>query len=299
MMNMTTKIAGGAIATAVALTLGVSGAHAAAHEAKPMMSEHKNFTSALAARYASMAAEEKLELDAKDEAHFANKAAQASQGLVVMPDAPDSRPIESADHRAYAGSAYQRLATALNGDAPVKHPLVLADAQTNYDCFLQEAEEGYQLLHIQRCHVGFENAMATINRPAPKPATQVSPPKPEVKAEAKAIENIKFTIYFGFDSAELTEEAQPVLQQAVAEFRRRADARIDVAGHADRAGSVEYNRALSKRRADAVRDALAASGVTAGRIDEAALGELVTDVETPDGVREPLNRRVEIVVSSQ
>ena len=116
---------------------------------------------------------------------------------------------------------------------------------------------------------------------------------------AKAIENISFTVYFGFDSAALTQEAQPVLQQAVAEFRRRADARMDVVGHTDRAGSLEYNRALSKRRADAVRDALAASGVTAGRIDEAALGELVADVETADGVREPLNRRVEIVVSSQ
>ena len=294
---MTRKIAGGAVAAAMAFTLGASGAHAAAHGAKPAMSEHGNFTSALAARYASMAAEENLEKDARDEAHFANKAAQATQGFVVMPDAPDSRPIESAEHRAYAGSAHQRLMAAIGGEAPVKHPLVLADAQTSYDCYLQEAEEGYQLLHIQRCRDGFETAMATINRP--EPVAQVSTPKPEVKAEAKAIENIKFTVYFGFDSAELTQEAQPVLQQAVAEFRRRADARIDVAGHTDRAGSLEYNRALSKRRADAVRDALAASGVTAGRIDGAALGELVTDVDTPDGVREPLNRRVEIVVSSQ
>ena len=127
----------------------------------------------------------------------------------------------------------------------------------------------------------------------------MSAPKPEVKAEAKAIQNISFTVYFGFDSTELTQEALPVLQQAVAEFGRRSDARIDVAGHTDRAGSVEYNRALSKRRADVVYNALAARGVTVGRIDEAALGEMVTDVSTPDGVREPLNRRVEIVVSSQ
>ncbi len=294
MKNMTTKFAGGAVATALALSLGMSGAFAAAHSPKPAMSEHKNFTSALAARYASMAAEEKLELDAADEAHFANKAAQASQGLVVMPDAPNSRPIGDAGQRAFAGSAHGQLMAALGGEAPVKHPLVLADAQTNYDCYLQEAQEGYQLLHIQQCRQGFETAMATINRPE-----QVSAPKPEVKAEAAVIENISFTVYFGFDSAELTQEAQPVLQQAVAEFRRRADARMDVVGHTDRAGSLEYNRALSKRRADAVRDALAASGVTAGRIDEAALGELVADVETADGVREPLNRRVEIVVSSQ
>lgn len=294
MMNTTMKLTGGALAAALVLSLGMSGAQAAAHGAKPAMSAHQSFTSALASRYASMAAEEKFELDAADEAHFAGKAGRASQGLVVMPDAPNSRPIENAGQRAFAGSAHARLMTALGGEAPGKHPLVLADAQTSYDCYLQEAQEGYQLLHIQRCHDGFETAMATINRP-----TQVSAPKPEVKAEAKAIQNISFTVYFGFDSTELTQEALPVLQQAVAEFGRRSDARIDVAGHTDRAGSVEYNRALSKRRADVVYNALAARGVTVGRIDEAALGEMVTDVSTPDGVREPLNRRVEIVVSSQ
>ena len=294
MMNMTTKLAGGAIATALALTLGMSGAHAAAHAAKPAMSAHKDFSSALASRYALMAAEEKFELDAADEAHFATKAGHAAQGLVVLPDAPTSRAIEDAGQRAFAGTAHEHLLAALAGNAPESYPLVLADAQTNYDCFLQEAEEGYQLMHIQRCQQGFETAMATINRPK-----QVNAPKPTVKAEAKAIQNISFTVYFDFDSTALRQEAQPALQQAVAEFKRRTDARIDVVGHTDRAGSVEYNRALSKRRADAVRDALANSGVTAGRIDEAALGELVSDVETPDGVREPLNRRVEIVVSSK
>lgn len=293
-MNMTTKLASGAVAAALTIGLGMSGAHAAAHAAKPAMSEHKNFSSALAARYSSMAAEERVENDAADDAHFSAKAAMASKGFVVMPDAPTSRQIGDASHRGFATSAHQQLLAALSGDAPTKHPLVLADAQSSYDCYLQEAEEGYQLLHVQNCRTDFETAMATINKP-----TQVMAPKPVVKAAAKPIQNISFTVYFDFDSSALKQEAQPTLQQAIAEFNRRTNARVDVAGHTDRAGSTEYNSALSKRRADAVAKALSARGVTSGRIDEAALGELVADVPTKDGVREPLNRRVVIVVSSE
>ncbi len=294
MTSMTTKLASGAVAAALTLGLGMSGAYAAAHAATPAMSVHKNFSSALASRYSSMAAEERLENDEADHAHFSAKAAMANKGLVVAPDSPTSRQIEDASHRAFATSAHAQLLTALGGDAPSKHPLVLADAQTSYDCYLQEAEEGYQLLYVQRCRTTFETAMATINKP-----TQVVAPKPAVTAAAKPIQNISFTVYFDFDSAALTQEAQPTLQQAIAEFKRRSNARVDIAGHADRAGSTEYNRALSKRRADAVANALSGSGVTSSRISEAALGELVTDVPTEDGVREPLNRRVVIVVSSE
>lgn len=293
-MNMTTKFASGAVAAALTIGMGMSGAWAAAHAAKPAMSEHKTFTSALGTQYEAMATEERLENDAADDAHFSAKAAMASKGFVVMPDAPTSRQIGDASHRAFATSAHQQLLAALGGDAPSKHPLVMADAQTSYDCYLQEAEEGYQLLHVQNCRTAFETAMATINKP-----TQVMAPKPAVKAAAKPIQNITFTVYFDFDSAALKQEAQPTLQQAIAEFNRRTNARVDVVGHTDRAGAAEYNKALSQRRADAVAQALSVRGVTSGRIDEAALGEVVTDVPTKDGVREPLNRRVVIVVSSQ
>ncbi|MDF1719104.1 MAG: OmpA family protein [Minwuia sp.] len=294
MTSMTLKLAGGAVAAAFTIGLGMSGALAAAHAAKPAMSVHKDFSNSLGTHYEAMATEERLELDAADDAHFSAKAAMANKGFIVMPDLPNSRVIEDASHRAYAASAHQRLMKALGSDAPSKHPLVMADAQAAYDCYLQEAEEGYQLLHVQNCRTQLETALATINKP-----TQVVAAKPVVKAAAKPIQNITFTVYFDFDSAALKQEAQPTLQQAIAEFKRRNNARVDLAGHTDRAGSTEYNRALSKRRADAVANALSTRGVTSGRIDDAALGELAPEVPTQDGVREPLNRRVVIVVSSQ
>ena len=57
----------------------------------------------------------------------------------------------------------------------------------------------------------------------------------------------------------------------------------------------QYNLALSKRRADAVKDALVRDGVPASAIDESWHGkENSARARAADGVREPQNRRVEI-----
>jgi outer membrane protein OmpA-like peptidoglycan-associated protein len=69
-----------------------------------------------------------------------------------------------------------------------------------------------------------------------------------------------------------------------------------VTGHADRAGPDSYNMALSMRRADAVKAVLVREGVPANQIAVVARGESQPLVPTADGVREPQNRRVEIVL---
>ena len=72
--------------------------------------------------------------------------------------------------------------------------------------------------------------------------------------------------------------------------------RIEVAGHADRSGTPAYNQRLSQRRADAVAAELVARGVSRSEISVTAYGESRPLVPTADGVREPQNRRVEIVL---
>ena len=69
-----------------------------------------------------------------------------------------------------------------------------------------------------------------------------------------------------------------------------------MAGHADRSGSAQYNQRLSQRRADAVAAELVARGVPRNIIMVSAYGESRPLVPTADGVREPQNRRVEIVL---
>jgi len=68
-----------------------------------------------------------------------------------------------------------------------------------------------------------------------------------------------------------------------------------VTGHADRAGSEAYNMELSLRRANAVRAALVARGVSPDSITVAGRGETEPDVPTADGVEEQVNRRVRII----
>jgi outer membrane protein OmpA-like peptidoglycan-associated protein len=87
-----------------------------------------------------------------------------------------------------------------------------------------------------------------------------------------------------------------VVRRAAENARRGGVSRITITGHADRSGPDAYNMALSQRRANAVRDALVRDGVPGNRITTVARGETQPLVPTPDGVREPQNRRAELVV---
>ena len=77
-------------------------------------------------------------------------------------------------------------------------------------------------------------------------------------------------------------------------YRKTTD--ISVVGHADRAGSVVYNRQLSLQRAQRVANLLIAEGVNAKIIHVTSHGEENPLIPTADGVHEPRNRRVEITV---
>lgn len=104
-----------------------------------------------------------------------------------------------------------------------------------------------------------------------------------------------FLVFFNFDSAELTAEARTIVDEAAAAWRKYGAVRISVVGHTDRSGPDSYNQRLSERRAEAVKAALTAAGVPADRVFSSAKGESEPLVATGDGVREPQNRRVEIL----
>ena len=103
-------------------------------------------------------------------------------------------------------------------------------------------------------------------------------------------------MFFAFDRAELTEADRQTIARAAEDYRRTGTARITATGHTDTSGSAEYNLGLSQRRAEAVADELVRQGVPATDIVTVGRGEEDLLVPTADGVREPRNRRVEIVV---
>ena len=114
--------------------------------------------------------------------------------------------------------------------------------------------------------------------------------QPEVEAPGR------YLVFFALDQATLTEADRQIISQAVDEYRRTGAARIIATGHTDTSGSATYNLELSLRRAEVVTNELVRQGVPAADIATVGQGEEDLLVPTADGVREPRNRRVEIVV---
>jgi outer membrane protein OmpA-like peptidoglycan-associated protein len=127
----------------------------------------------------------------------------------------------------------------------------------------------------------------------PPPPPVVAPQAPVAQAPAPAR---TYLVFFDFDRADLTDRARQIIADAAQNSTRVQTTRIEVAGHADRAGTPQYNQRLSERRAAAVASELERQGVARGNISVQAFGESRPLVATADGVREPQNRRVEIVL---
>jgi len=129
-------------------------------------------------------------------------------------------------------------------------------------------------------------------QPAPA-APAVAPVQPVAPAPTIAR---TYLVFFDFNRADLTARAREIIGEAAQNARRAQSTRIEVAGHADRSGTPQYNQRLSQRRADVVAAELVRQGVNRGDIGVTAFGESRPLVPTADGVREPQNRRVEIVL---
>ena len=131
-------------------------------------------------------------------------------------------------------------------------------------------------------------------KPSTPPPAAAAPPPPPPAAPPPVPK--QFIVYFEFDRYNLTPEGARVVQDAASAYKATGSARVAVAGYTDLAGTQQYNIGLSKRRADTVRGALVRAGVPDGVIAESWHGKENPAVPTPDGVREPRNRRVEIAL---
>lgn len=132
--------------------------------------------------------------------------------------------------------------------------------------------------------------------PAPQPIVQKKPepaPAPPPPAPAPIVRN--YIVFFDWDKADITPEALKILKTAAENARKGGVSRIEATGHADSSGRRAYNDKLSERRARAVQAQLSKLGIATGDVAVDWKGELQQLVPTADGVREPQNRRVEIV----
>jgi len=107
---------------------------------------------------------------------------------------------------------------------------------------------------------------------------------------------VSFILYFESDTSILTHESKEVLPEVVRTIKDRKSKEVYVVGHTDRVGAELYNRGLSSRRANYVRDQFVIRGIQSSDLVVSFHGEAMPLVKTEDEVPEPLNRRVEVIV---
>ena len=104
-----------------------------------------------------------------------------------------------------------------------------------------------------------------------------------------------YLVFFDWNSAVVGPSGREVIKLAADGFRAGAPVTVQVTGFTDTSGSADYNQRLSVRRADAVAAVLVQDGVPHNALVVTGRGQNDLRVPTPDGVREPQNRRVEVV----
>jgi outer membrane protein OmpA-like peptidoglycan-associated protein len=247
----------------------------------------------------------------RDYAAMANILYELPAGFMGMPDFP-LRPyigggVGSADYAPYhiraANFAYpgyvsgDRWGFAWQGIAGLSYSLTdNVDLTLEYRYFARTDDN-----HPRGVGNDYEAQSALIGvrysfgEPAPvvQQAAYVPPPPPQPRQTPSTARN--YLVFFDFNKSDLTENARSVVDQAAANAKSNNVTRLNVTGYTDTVGSDAYNMRLSRRRAESVASELEAQGVPSSDIAIFAKGKHDLLVPTGDGVREPQNRRVQIV----
>ena len=161
---------------------------------------------------------------------------------------------------------------------------------------LNKAKATYQAHAVM---VGFTYKFGA-EKPAPVaavPAAMPAPvPAPAPKPVAQAPIAKSYLVFFDFNKSDITAEANKIITAAATNAKSSNATSIQLTGHTDTTGSDKYNQALSLRRANAVKATLVKLGIPADEISVIGKGKSEPLVQTKDGVREPQNRRVQILL---
>jgi iron complex outermembrane receptor protein len=131
---------------------------------------------------------------------------------------------------------------------------------------------------------------APASEPEETAAAYVPPPVVAPVAAPKS-----YLVFFDFNKSDLSSEAASIVDQAAKNAGLAKVTRLEVTGHTDTVGSDAYNMRLSRRRAESVAAELEVKGIPSSEIAIFAKGKRDLLVPTGDGVKEPQNRRVQIV----
>lgn len=127
----------------------------------------------------------------------------------------------------------------------------------------------------------------------PAPLPPPSPPPPP----AAVLERGPYLAFFDWSETTITPDGASILDRVVSNLQSFGAATVAVAGHTDTSEPKDDTPELSERRAAAVKDYLIAKGVMPSAITTHGFGQSRPMVQTEANVREPQNRRVEIMLA--
>lgn len=257
------------------------------------------FTQALADEYRAFSNyEQNTEADYPDSLHFARKGLAAAEGEAVLPEPISDWNIQPNDIEELRPQR-ARLMSAFDRGGREIAPQISAVAQAKFDCWIEQEEESWNKPQEITCKDEFLQAMNDLEARvgAQPPVEDVMAPVTDLgidPSQPLRVEDAKYLVFFDFDKSNIETSAANVLDAVAQEVKAGNITSVMVIGHTDASGSNTYNQALATRRSNAARDALVQRGIPANIITIDSRGESELMVDTPDGVREPANRRVEV-----
>jgi OOP family OmpA-OmpF porin len=177
--------------------------------------------------------------------------------------------------------------------ATVEYRMVGIAGSRKYWGNINNTAASFKVLHEYNNEVlvGVRYAFGVTPPAAPAPAPAPAPVAAPAPAPAKT-----YLVFFDWDKSNLTPRAIDIIAQAASDSHTQQTTNIQVNGYTDTSGTPTYNMGLSQRRAQSVAAQLVTDGVPQSEISIQAFGETHLLVPTGPGVREPQNRRVQIIL---
>lgn len=258
------------------------------------------YQKALAVGYQNVAERKEANYEWWISKYLADKGLMAAYGRDTQPEDPTNWDIPETTRSEFV-EARASLLKAIEGNRTTQ-PQTAANAVVAYDQWVELASYQWDTTTIEAKREAFFAALADLTtahtaEAAAQPTESSENVATETQAApAKPVETTSTILYFPFDSDQLGSSAKAALGKLVSDLQAAGNVTININGHADRAGTEEYNLELSERRAQMVLKALESAGIPAGWMKYFAFGDTDPAVPTAAGVREEKNRRVEIFI---
>lgn len=142
---------------------------------------------------------------------------------------------------------------------------------------------------------------AIIGRQMDKQAEEIANEVPDAKVERVGegiVVEFSSNILFGFDEADLSQDAKTNLRKLVTVLNSYSETNIEVQGHTDSKGSEAYNQTLSEQRAGIVSSYLSGKGIEYNRLTIKGFGETLPKYENNTSGGRTQNRRVEFLITA-